>query len=85
MVEWEEGRGLARGNPASMPQADRTLCRVQDKPEGLHQALERIRQAVRRDEGLKFTSLWHHVYKVDPTPRGIRGTGVFTRHLGRIT
>ena len=25
----------------------------------------RIRQAAQKDRGLRFTSLWHHVYKVD--------------------
>ena len=34
-------------------------------PEGLQNALDRIRQAARRDRKLKFTSLWHHVYKMD--------------------
>ena len=54
MVEWEEGRGLAKENAASSPQADRTLSRVGSNPEGLHQALERIRQTARRDKELKF-------------------------------
>ena len=65
MVEWEEGRRLAKENSGSSPQADRTQCRVGSDPEGLHQALERIRQAARRDKELKFTSLWHHVYHVE--------------------
>lgn len=65
MVEWEERRGLAKEKAEPAPRADRTQCRVGSDPEGLHQALERIRQAARRDKGLKFTSLWHHVYNVD--------------------
>jgi group II intron reverse transcriptase/maturase len=65
MVEWEEGRGLAKENSVPPPQADWTQCHVGSDPEGLHQALERIRQAARRDKELKFTSLWHHVYCVD--------------------
>jgi len=65
MVEWEEGRGLAQEKAEPSPQADRTQGRVGSNPEGLHQALERIRQAARRDKELKFTSLWHHVYNVD--------------------
>jgi group II intron reverse transcriptase/maturase len=65
MVEWEEGRGLAKEKAGPVPQADRTQCRVGSDPEGLPQALERIRQAARRDKELKFTSLWHHVYNVD--------------------
>ncbi len=64
-VEWAEGRGLAKENSVPGPQADRTQCRVGSDPEGLRQALERIRQAARRDKELKFTSLWHHVYHVD--------------------
>lgn len=31
----------------------------------LPSALERIRQAARRDRRMQFTSLWHHVYNVD--------------------
>ena len=65
MVEWEERRGLAKEKAEPAPRADRTQCRVGSDPEGLHQALERIRQAARRDKELKFTSLWHHVYNVD--------------------
>ena len=49
MVEWEEGRGLAKEKAGPVPQADRTQCRVGSDPEGLPQALERIRQAARRD------------------------------------
>ena len=65
MVEWEERRGLAKEKAEPAPRADRTQCRVGSDPQGLHQALERIRQAARRDKGLKFTSLWHHVYNAD--------------------
>ncbi|MDH4188162.1 MAG: hypothetical protein OEV08_14315 [Nitrospira sp.] len=31
----------------------------------MQSALERIRQAARRDKKLRFTGLWHHVYQVD--------------------
>ena len=31
----------------------------------LPNALERIRQAARRDKGMQFTALWHHVYNID--------------------
>jgi RNA-directed DNA polymerase len=31
----------------------------------LPNAMERIRQAARRDKRMQFTSLWHHVYDVD--------------------
>jgi len=51
-----EGRGLAKGNRIQQ-NGLRTQCR-----EGLNSALDRIRQAARRDRGLKFTALWHHVY-----------------------
>jgi group II intron reverse transcriptase/maturase len=80
-LEQVEGRGLAKENedytgnetgvvfqagPAK--QTDRTQSRLEgsDTPdEGLHSALERVRQAACRDKGLKFTSLWHHVYNID--------------------
>ena len=82
MVEWEEGRGLAKENAEPSPQADRTQCRVGSDPEGLPQALERIRQAARRDKELKFTSLWHHVYNVDRLREAYLG---LTRRRGRTT
>src|SRR2546425_8719460 len=75
-AKWMKGRGLARENgeemtlplAASAKQADRTPSRIgggrKADPEGLSQALERIRQAARRDKELKFTSIWHHVYNV---------------------
>lgn len=72
-VEWGEGRGLAKEKSAPSPQADRTQCRIGRNPEGLRQALERIRQAARRDKELKFTSLWHHVYNVDRLREAYRG------------
>jgi group II intron reverse transcriptase/maturase len=34
-------------------------------PQGLHSALDRVRQVACREKDLKFTSLWHHVYDVD--------------------
>jgi RNA-directed DNA polymerase len=63
-------RDLAKENAEPEPQVDRTQSRVgkapvKGNPEDLSQALERIRQAARRDKKQKFTSLWHHVYKVD--------------------
>ena len=48
-AEWEEGRGLTKEKSGPTPQADRTQRRVGSNPEGLHQTLERIRQAARRD------------------------------------
>ena len=31
----------------------------------LPNAMERIRQAASQDKGLRFTTLWHHVYNID--------------------
>jgi RNA-directed DNA polymerase len=61
-----EGRSLVHAEPAK--QVDRTLSCVRAGspcPEDLSSALDRIRQAARHDKGLKFTSLWHHVYNVE--------------------
>lgn len=67
-------RGLAEDKAAPEQQGDWTQRHLRagpspvgrsSAPEALPNELERIRQAARRDKGLKFTSLWHHVYKVD--------------------
>ena len=58
-AESVEGRGLAKGNQVQQ-NGLRTPCR-----DGLNSALDRIRQAARRDKGLRFTALWHHVYDVE--------------------
>jgi RNA-directed DNA polymerase len=56
-AEGREGRGLAKGNPSQ-----------QNQPIGLsaapgwQSALERIRQAARRDRKMRFTALLHHIY-----------------------
>ena len=74
--EWMKGRGLAKENADLAQQVDRTPSRIGTGPacrEDLQTALDRIRQAARRDKGLrrggaspvKFTSLWHHVYRPD--------------------
>ena len=55
-AERVEGRGLAKGNPRQQ-NAPRTPRRQY----GVHSALERIRQAARRDRTLRFTALMHHV------------------------
>ncbi len=54
-----EGRGLAKGNllKRNMP---RTLSR-----QSMPSALERIRQAARRDSRQRFTALLHHIYDVE--------------------
>jgi RNA-directed DNA polymerase len=54
-----EGRGLATGNPIQQ-----TRSRTQSRKD-LQRALERIRQAARKDKELRFTALWHHVYSVE--------------------
>ncbi len=77
-VEQAEGRGLAKENGqdvvADVPapvgpakQVDRTQSRVDEGlalDEGLHSALDRVRQAACRDKEMRFTALWHHVYNV---------------------
>jgi RNA-directed DNA polymerase len=58
-AEVVEGRGLAKGNPHKR-NAPRTQGRIRAPS-----ALERIRQAARRDKKQRFTALFHHVYGVD--------------------
>lgn len=58
-AERMEGRGLAKGN-LSQQNASRTLRR-NDAPN----ALERVRQAARRNKEAKFTALLHHIYYPD--------------------
>jgi len=55
-AEGAEGRGPAKGNPPRQ-----TTPRTLDRP-GVQQALERVRQAARKDRKLRFTTLLHHVY-----------------------
>ncbi|MEJ2711386.1 MAG: reverse transcriptase domain-containing protein [Anaerolineales bacterium] len=54
-----EGRPPVKGNAQEDPSR-----RTQSRAEGMQQALERIRQAVRREKEAKLTSLYHHVYNV---------------------
>jgi RNA-directed DNA polymerase len=54
-----DGRGLAKGNLL-----ERNMSRTQGRP-GMPSALERIRQAARRDKRQRFTALLHHVYDVE--------------------
>jgi hypothetical protein len=51
-----EGRGLAKGN-LRQQNASWTLSR-----EDASSALERVRQAARKDKQLRFTALLHHIY-----------------------
>jgi RNA-directed DNA polymerase len=59
VAEGMEGRGLAKGNPLQQ-NASRTPGR-NDAPS----ALERIRQAAKKDRKLRFTALLHHIYNLD--------------------
>ncbi len=56
-AEGVEGRGLAKGN-SSQQNASRTPSRT-----GALSALERVRQAARRDKRMRFTALLHHIYR----------------------
>jgi RNA-directed DNA polymerase len=58
-AEGMEGRGLAKGN-LRQQNASRTPSRT-DAPS----ALERVRQAARRDKKVRFTALLHHVYDLN--------------------
>jgi RNA-directed DNA polymerase len=58
-AETVEGRGLAEGNSPKR-NAPRTLSRA-----GVLSALERVRQAAKRDRKQRFTALLHHVYDVE--------------------
>ena len=54
-----EGRGLAKGKTP-----ERNMSRTQGRS-GMSSALERIRQAARRDKRQRFTALLHHAYGVE--------------------
>lgn len=54
-----EGRGLAKGNSNQRNRA-RTQRQI-----ALQRELDRVRQAARRDAGMQFTALWHHVYDIE--------------------
>jgi group II intron reverse transcriptase/maturase len=58
VAEGTEGSGLAKGNLRQQT-APRTPSR-----DGALSALERVRQAARRDRKLRFTALLHHVYDI---------------------
>lgn len=59
VAEAVEGRGWAKGNSV-----EQTRGRAQHR-ETLPHALDRVRQAARRERGLRFTTLWHHVHEVE--------------------
>ncbi len=54
-----EGRGLAKGN---LP--EQNALRMQSRA-SVHSALERVRQAAKKDRTMRFTALLHHVYRLD--------------------
>jgi RNA-directed DNA polymerase len=54
-----DGRGLAKEN-----WLERNMSRTQSRS-GMPSALERIRQAARRDKRQRFTALLHHVYDIE--------------------
>lgn len=58
-AEAVEGRGLTKGNSSQQNRS-----RAQNRAD-LQSALDRVREAATRDRRMKFTTLWHHVYKVE--------------------
>jgi group II intron reverse transcriptase/maturase len=58
-AETAEGRTPAKGNPR-----ERNALRTQRR-EGVQSALERVREAAKKDRKQRFTALLHHVYDVD--------------------
>jgi RNA-directed DNA polymerase len=58
-AEAREGRELAKGNSP-----ERNALRMQGR-ESTPSALERVRQAARRDKKQRFTALLHHIYDVE--------------------
>jgi RNA-directed DNA polymerase len=58
-AEGMEGRGLAKGN---LPQQN--ASRTPSRTDALS-ALERVRQAAKKDSKLRFTALLHHIYNLE--------------------
>jgi group II intron reverse transcriptase/maturase len=58
-AEAMEGGGLAKGNSL-----ERNVSRTQGR-EDTPSALERVRQAARKDRKQRFTALFHHIYDVE--------------------
>src|SRR5262252_3848227 len=63
MAEEMEGNGLAKGN-LQQQNASRTPSR-----EDALSALERVRQAAKKDKQLRFTALLHHIYNLETLRR----------------
>jgi hypothetical protein len=59
VAEVREGRERTKGNTP-----ERNVLRTQGR-EGAPSALERVRQAARKDRKQRFTALLHHVYDVE--------------------
>ncbi len=66
-AEAVEGRRLAKSNPQQ-----RTMLRTQRRV-GMPPQLERIRQAASRDRKMRFTALFHHVYRLETLKRAYVG------------
>jgi len=66
-AEAVEGRRLAKSNPHQ-----RTMLRTQRRV-GMPPQLEWIRQAASRDRKMRFTALFHHVYRLDTLRRAYFG------------
>ncbi len=62
-TEGAEGRGLAKGN---LPQQN--ACRTPSRTDA-PSALERVRQAAKKDRKLRFTALLHHIYNLETLRR----------------
>src|SRR6266705_1252922 len=58
-AEGMEGRGLAKGNLS-----EQNALRMQSRVSA-QSALERVRQAAKKDRTMRFTALLHHVYSLD--------------------
>ena len=59
VAEAMEGRGLTKGNPS-----EHDTRRTQSRG-SMKSGLERVREAARRNEELRFTALMHHIYDTD--------------------
>src|SRR5437899_1670319 len=76
-AEVVEGRELAKGNPPGC-----NAVRTQSRPTA-PSALERVRQAARRDRKQRFTALLHHVYDLERLKAALRCPEAGRRGWGR--
>jgi|SRR5580704_11759290 preprotein translocase subunit SecD len=63
VAERMKGRGLTKGN---LPQQN--ASRIQSRNDA-PSAVERVRQAARKDKRLRFTALLHHIYNLETLRR----------------